>query len=162
MSKTKIKVKETSPRKNYSNHWSKSFQEESLQQFLIKFNLSSLFGNCFGQVNWSTRESNLFLVIKAKWFLYLILSKRFFHPSDSDLPPEKYQFRHSLSPIVSTFQFFSSQLCQMSLFVSYSSIFKCLKVLKRLKQAKARMQKRRRVSESDMLWSNVRLDEWGI
>ena len=50
----------------------------------------------------------------------------------------------------------------MSLFVSYSSIFKYLKVLKRLKQAKARMQKRRRVSESDMLWSNVRLDEWGI
>ena len=29
----------------------------------------------------------------------------------------------------------------MSLFVSYSSIFKYLKVLKRLKQAKARMQK---------------------
>ena len=38
----------------------------------------------------------------------------------------------------------------MSLFVSYSSIFKCLKVLKKS------------VSESDMLWSNVRLDEWGI
>ena len=101
VSKTKIKVKGTTPQKNCSNHWSKIFQKESLQQFLIKFNLNSLFRNCFAEVNWSTRESNLFLVIQAKWFLYLFLSKRFTLQTAISL--KIYQFLHSLSPIVSTF-----------------------------------------------------------
>ena len=113
-----------------------------MQQFLIKFNLSR---PCLAIAlvrSTEVHESLIyFFLSRLNDSFYLILSKRFFHPSDSDLPPQKIPVSTQLKPHSFNFKFFSSQLCQTSLFVSYSSIFKCLKVFKRLKQAKVHMQK---------------------
>ena len=103
-------------------------------------------------------QSNLFFVIMVKWFLYLIFSKRSFNLLTA-VSPQKFPVSTQLKLHNSNILIFlitalpDEPLCVVFKYLSLKEIKNKLRLVCR---------RWRLVSESDMLWSTVCLDEWGI
>ena len=105
----------------------------------------------------STRQSNLFFVNLAKWFLFLVFSKRSFTLLTAVFPqkfPVSTQLElHNWNIFIFLITALSDEpLCVVFKYLSFEEIKNKLIVCRRW----------RLVSVSNTLWSTVSLDEWGI